>query len=128
MRILLSTFPFPGLMRASVFSERSATQRLPEPYAIAKGRERSVIFFTTVFVAGSIRTTRPRARSVVQIEPPAESTIPDCAPIETFATASRGGGAAEAQTASTPTAATPAQVASPYLARALCISTTLYQK
>src|SRR5580765_8225668 len=125
MRILLSTLPLAGLMRPSVFSERSATQRLPEPYAIANGRVRSEIFLTTVFVTGSIRTTRPRARSVVQIEPPAESTIPDCAPIETFATASSGGGAAAAaQTATTP-AATHAEIASPYLAPAPCITPTL---
>src|SRR5262245_64019413 len=94
MRIRFSSLPVDGLMRPSVLSDRSATQRLPEPYAMPNGRERRVIFFTTLFDAGSIRTTRPRERSVVQIEPPAESTIPDCAQIETIATASRGGGRA----------------------------------
>src|SRR5262245_61917018 len=61
---------------------------------VAKGTRR-----TTLFVRGSIRTTRARTRSVVQTEPAAESPVPDCGPTETLAMGATGAGAAEAQTA-----------------------------
>src|SRR5437763_143623 len=120
MRIFFSTLPVRGSIRPSVLSERSATQRLPAPYAIPNGRDEKAVRLVTLFVAGSIRTTRPRARSVVQIEPAAESTIPACAPTSTFAIGSSGAGAAAAQTAATPAATTPAST-SPYFVGLPCI-------
>src|SRR5215208_8523170 len=124
MRIFFRTLPVRGSIRPSVLIERSATQRLPAPYASPNGRDANVVLCVTVFVAGSIRTTRPRARSVDQIDPAAESTMPDCAPTATVATGVRGAGAAAAQTATTPAAASTAR-AGPYFFRLPCISATL---
>src|SRR3954464_6951160 len=120
MRIFLRTFPVRGSIRPSTFCDRSATQRLPAPYARPKGLDAKAVLRVTVLVAGSIRTTRPRARSVDQIEPAAEMTIPASAPTCTVATGVSGAGAAAAQTAVTP-AATSAASASPYLLRLLFI-------
>ena len=76
--------------------------------------------------AGSMKMER---RDTGQIEPAAESTIPDCAPISTFAIGSSGAGAAAAQTAAKP-AATSVATASPYFLRRRlpCTRTILYQK
>src|SRR3954447_11662418 len=124
MRIFLTTLPVRGSIRPSVLIERSATQRLPAPYASPNGRDANAVLWVTVFVAGSIRTTRPRAKSVDQTEPAADSTMPACAPTCTVATGASGAGAAAAQAAVTP-AATSAARTSPYLLRLLCISATL---
>src|SRR4029453_12339155 len=72
-------------MRPSEFSERSATHTLPAPYARPNGRLANGMRRTTAFVVGLTRTTRPSARSVVQSQPDAGSTMPDCAPTGTFA-------------------------------------------
>src|SRR4051794_17625136 len=116
MRIFFRTLPVRGSIRPSVLIERSATQRLPAPYASPNGREANAVLCVTVFVAGSIRTTRPSAKSVDQIDPAAESTMPDCAPTCTVATGASGAGAAAAHTAATP-ADTSAASASPYFFR-----------
>src|SRR5512132_1546024 len=109
-------------MRPSVFSERSATHTLPAPYARPNGRLANGMRRTTAFVVGLTRTTRPSARSVVQIQPDAGSTMPDCAPTDTFAI---GVGAAAAHTAGI---AARAPSTTPYLTGATkpsSISTTL---
>src|SRR5256885_2466310 len=99
MRIFLTTRFVAGSTRPRTFSDRSATQRLPAPYAIPNGRVANGMRRTTAFVAGAIRTMRPRTGSVVQTEPAAETTRPDCWPTGTLASGATG--AAAAQTAAT---------------------------
>src|SRR3954454_14278216 len=102
MRIFLTTLPVRGSIRPSVLIERSATQRLPAPYASPNGRDANAVLWVTVFVAGSMRTTRPLAQPVDQTEPAAGSTIPASVPTCTVATGASGAGAAAAHTAATP--------------------------
>src|SRR4051812_49603931 len=103
MRIFFRTLPVRGSIRPSVLIERSATQRLPAPYASPNGRDANAVLWVTVFVAGSMRTTRPLAKSVVQTEPAAGGTISAPVPTRTVAA-----GAHRARPAPGDTAATPA--------------------
>jgi hypothetical protein len=101
-----------GLMRARTFSERSATHTLPAPYAIPKGLVEKEILRVTLFEPGSMRTTFPSTKSVVQTEPAAETTIPELAPTSIFTASSP---AADAHVAATTAQSRPSR--SPYFPR-----------
>src|SRR5438132_13596653 len=93
------------------------------------GRAANGMRRTTAFVPGSIRTTRARRRSELQIEPAADSTMPDSPPTRIVAIGLTRV-AADATVVPITAASRSARTATPYFApaylRAIGPTTTVY--